>query len=104
MALRKVTDKQLMDYVKALVPQNPDAKFQTRNENIRQAILELHETGQGAEMSRGSLWGAFNAVTEYSDHVQHSRDTTKQLKSIWFGSGEKLKLKAFGLAQKMLMN
>jgi phage/plasmid-like protein (TIGR03299 family) len=104
MALRKVTDKQLLYYVKALIPQNPDAKFQTRNENIREAILELHESGQGAELSRGSLWGAYNAATEYSDHVQHSRDANKQLKSIWFGSGEKLKLKAFALAQKMLIN
>jgi phage/plasmid-like protein (TIGR03299 family) len=47
MALRKVTEKQLLDYVKALVPSNEDAKFQTRNENIREAILELHDSGQG---------------------------------------------------------
>ncbi len=104
MSVRKLSDNQLMDYVKTLVPANPDAKFQTRNENVRQAILELHESGQGAEMSRGSLWGAYNAVTEFSDHVQHSRDAIKQLKSIWFGGGEKLKLRAFNLAQKMLMN
>lgn len=104
MALRKITDKQLVDYVKALVPSNPDAKYQTRNENIREAILQLHESGQGAEMSRGSLWGAYNAVTEYSDHVQHSKDVSRQLKNIWFGSGEKLKLKAFTQAQKLLMN
>ena len=104
MALRKVTDKQLKEYLQALVPSNPDAKFQTRNENIREAILELHEAGQGAEMSRGTLWGAYNAATEFSDHVQHGRDTSKQLKSIWFGSGERLKLRAFALAQKILMN
>src|ERR1051326_6972195 len=104
MALRKITDKQLKEYVQALIPSNPDAKFQTRNENIREAILELHEAGQGAELSRGSVWGAYNAATEFSDHVQHGRDTSKQLKSIWFGSGEKLKLRAFALAQQMLMN
>lgn len=104
MSLRKLSEKQLMEYVKALVPANPNAKFQTRNENMRQAILELHELGQGAEMSRGSLWGAYNAVTEFSDHVQHSRDTNRQLTSIWFGGGEKLKLRAFELAQKMLTN
>jgi len=104
MALRKVTEKQLMDYVKALIPANPDATFQTRNENIREAILELHESGQGAEMNRGTVWSAFNAVTEFADHVQHSKDVSKHLKSIWFGGGEKLKLKAFELAQKMSMN
>ena len=104
MALRKVTDKQLMDYVKALVPANPDAKFQTRNQNIRETILALHESGTGAEMSRGTLWGAYNAATEYADHVQHSRNTDKQLRSMWFGAGEKLKIRAFALAKKMLVN
>jgi phage/plasmid-like protein (TIGR03299 family) len=102
MNLKKVTDKQLMDYVKKLIPENPDAVFQTRNQNIREAILELHETGEGAEMSRGSIWGAYNAVTEYTDHVQHSRDAQKRLNSIWFGGGERLKHKAFDLALKML--
>lgn len=104
MALRKITDKQLVEYVKTLIPSNPEAAYQTRNENIREAILDLHESGQGAELSRGTVWGAYNAVTEFSDHVQHSRDTSKQLKSIWFGGGERLKQKAFELGQKMLMN
>jgi|ERR1051325_960182 phage/plasmid-like protein (TIGR03299 family) len=104
MALRKITNKQLLDYVKALVPANPDAKFQTRNQNIREAILELHESGQGAEMARGTAWGIFNAATEYTDHVQSSRNPNKQLSSMWFGSGEKLKLRAFALAKKMLTN
>lgn len=104
MALKKVTDKQLLDYVKTLVPSNPDAKFQTRNENIRETILTLHESGVGAEMSRGTAWGAYNAVTEFTDHVQHSRDMSKQLKSIWFGNGEKMKAKAFSLAMRMLSN
>jgi phage/plasmid-like protein (TIGR03299 family) len=104
MALRKVTNKQLLSYVRSLIPSNPEAQHQTRNENIREAILELHESGKGAEMSKGTLWGGFNAVTEFADHVQHSRDTNKQLKSVWFGGGERLKLRAFALAQKMLNN
>ncbi len=104
MALTKVTDKQLLDYVQTLIPSNPEAQYQTRNENIRDAILELHEVGQGAELSKGTVWGAYNAVTEYTDHVQNSKDSSKQLKSIWFGGGEKLKLKAFNLAQKIILS
>ncbi len=103
MALTKVTDKQLLDYVQTLIPSNPEAQHQTRNENIREAILELHEVGQGAELSKGTVWGAYNAVTEYTDHVQNSKDSSKQLKSIWFGGGDKLKLKAFNLAQKIMV-
>lgn len=104
MSLKRISEKQLQDYVRTLIPSNPEAKFQTRNENIREAILDLYETGQGAELSRGSLWGAYNSVTEYSDHVLHSRDQSKQLKSIWFGGGNNLKERAFALAQRMLTN
>lgn len=104
MALRKISEKQLMDYVKTLVPENPEAKHQTRNENIRNSILDLHETGLGADLSRGTLWGAYNAVAEYADHVQGSKNPDKHLKSIWFGGGERLKLQAFKLAQKLMSN
>ena len=104
MALRKISEKQLMDYVKTLVPENPEAKHQTRNENIRNSILDLHETGLGAELARGSAWSAYNALVEYVDHVQGSKNPDKHLKSIWFGGGERLKLQAFKLAQKLMNN
>ena len=102
MALRKISEKQLIDYVKTLVPENPEAKHQTRNENIRNSILDLHETGLGADLSRGTVYSAYNAVSEYTDHVQGSKNPDKHLKSIWFGSGERLKLQAFKLAQKLM--
>ena len=104
MSLRKISEKQLIDYVKTLVPENPDATYQTRNENIRTSILDLHETGLGADMARGTMWGAYNAVAEYADHVQASKNPDKHLKSIWFGSGERMKLQAFKLAQKLMNN
>lgn len=102
MALSKITDKQLLDYVKTLVPENEDAESSTRTDNIRETILQLHASGKGANLSRGSLWGAFNAVAEYTDHVQSSHNPQKQLKSMWFGSGERMKKQAFQLAQSML--
>jgi hypothetical protein len=104
MAMKKMTGRKLTEFVNTLFPTNPDAHIQTKNENIREIVHELHETGQGAEMSRGTLWGAYNAITEYTDHVQHSRDASKQLKSMWFGGGERLKLRAFALAQQMMTN
>lgn len=101
MALKKITDKQLLDYVKKLVP-DTEAENQTRTENIRQKILELHETGAGASMARGSLWGAYNAITEYTDHVLNTNNPDKRLNGIWFGGGDRLKVKAFELANSML--
>jgi hypothetical protein len=55
-------------------------------------------------MARGSLWGAYNAVSEYTDHVQSSANPEKRLNSVWFGSGEKLKLRAFDLSRTWLNN
>jgi phage/plasmid-like protein (TIGR03299 family) len=102
MSLKKLSDKELLEYVEKLVPDNEEAESSTRTENIRRTILDLHESGAGAEMTRGTLWGAYNALTEYTDHVQHSSNPDRRLKSAWFGAGERLKQKGFALAQLIL--
>jgi phage/plasmid-like protein (TIGR03299 family) len=101
MALTKISNKQLLDYVKVLVPDNEEGESNATNQRIRKAVLELYESGQGTDLSRGTLWGAFNCVTEYTDHEMESSPTTR-LESIWFGRGEQLKLKAFHLAERMM--
>jgi phage/plasmid-like protein (TIGR03299 family) len=104
MALKNITGKQLVEYANILIPANEEAESTTRTDNIREMILNLHESGKGAETTRGTVWGAYNAIAEYTDHVASSHNPQKQLKSIWFGSGEKLKQRAFQLAQDMLLN
>lgn len=102
MSLVNFTGNQVVDYVKTLVPDNEDAENHTRTENIRSKILDLHESGAGASMSRGTLWGAYNAVSEFTDHVYTTTEVDKKLTSIWFGSGEKLKRSAFNLAVEVM--
>ena len=104
MALRKVSDRELMQYVKTLVPDNPEAESNTRTENIRKKILDIHESQPDAVMHRGTLFGAYNSVTELVDHFSSSDNADKRLRSMWFGSGERLKLKAFSLAEDLLKN
>jgi phage/plasmid-like protein (TIGR03299 family) len=101
MARTKITDKQLQDYVKTLVPDNGEGADNVENQGIRDAFLKLHESGQGADLSRGTLWGAFNSVTEYTDHGTAGNPATR-LESMWFGRGEQLKQKAFQLAERMM--
>jgi phage/plasmid-like protein (TIGR03299 family) len=101
MALTKITDKQLQDYVKALVPDKEEGEENVENQGIRDAFLELHESGLGADLSRGTLWGAFNCVTEYTDHRPGGNQGAR-LESIWFGQGDQLKQKAFQLAERMM--
>ena len=103
MALRKVSGQQLVDYVKTLVPDNPEAENNTRTENIRNHILYLHDDIPEAAMHKGTLFGVLNAISEYTDHNSDQKDPSKQLRSIWFGgSGEQLKQRAFKLAESML--
>ncbi|MHB1050598.1 MAG: DUF932 domain-containing protein [Bacteroidota bacterium] len=103
MALRKVTSSQLVEYVKTLIPDNPQAENNTRTENMRNHIISLHDEVKDAAMHKGNLFGAYNAVTEFVDHYGTQKDASKQLRSIWFGgSGEQLKRKAYQLAESML--
>ncbi|KAB2967371.1 DUF932 domain-containing protein [Zoogloea sp.] len=102
MAVRKITGQQLVDYVKTLIPDNPQAENNARTENIRKNIISLHDDVTEASMHKGNLFGAYNAVTEYIDH-HDAKDPNKHLRSIWFGgSGEQLKRKAYQLAERML--
>lgn len=55
---------------------------------------------------RGTVWTAFNAVTEFVDHRKirgaDDRDwASRRLASVWFGQGGRLKEKAWGSALKM---
>jgi phage/plasmid-like protein (TIGR03299 family) len=103
MSLRTITGRQLVDYVKTLVPDNPDSETNTRTKNIRNQIMYLHDEVPEASMHRGTLFGLYNAISEYTDHNTNQNNPSKQLKSIWFGgSAEQLKQRAFKLAESML--
>jgi phage/plasmid-like protein (TIGR03299 family) len=105
MQLRTITSEELLGYVQKLVPDNDEAQhYNTRTRNIREKILELHEGGAGAEWTRGTAFGLVNAVSEFTDHVQHTGNPEKRLQSVWFGSGLGLKEKAFSQALELLKN
>jgi phage/plasmid-like protein (TIGR03299 family) len=64
-------------------------------------IEELHETGRGSDLKgvRGTLWAAYNAVTEYVDHDRTTKDTG--LGYMALGKGSELKQRAFTVAQEL---
>lgn len=63
-------------------------------------ITELFETGRGVDITKPSLWRAYNAITEYN---QYSRsDTTEgNINSVWFSTGKEINEKALETALKM---
>jgi phage/plasmid-like protein (TIGR03299 family) len=103
MVLKKITNAELLAYVTALIPDNPNADKSTRTEHIREGVLELVENGKGNAPYRGKLWGAYNGVVEYVDYARgKSKAAEKRLNSVWFGTGDRLKKAAFDLAVKMI--
>jgi Domain of unknown function (DUF932) len=97
-----MTQMMLNDYLKKIFPDPPDKERSTRATTVREKVMELTENGIGADLAKGTLWGAYNAVTELVDHYRRpNADDASGLKSMWFGSGERTKKKAFEEAVRM---
>lgn len=65
-----------------------------------QKCLEILDTQPGTNMSAGSWWQPYNAVTFYTDHVA-GKSADIRLSSSWYGENAKRKIKALQLACDM---
>jgi hypothetical protein len=67
----------------------------------RAATAERFENGRGNRERgvRGTLWAAYNSVTEYVDHARCGYTGEQRLHSIWFGRGQQIKQRAYALAR-----
>ena len=57
-------------------------------------VMELVETGRGTDIKgvRGTLWGTYNAITEYVDHVKVPRAGEEaRIQYMGFGTGKMVK-------------
>lgn len=68
-----------------------------KGDRILAQVIPLFECGRGADLSRGTLWGAFNAVTEFTTHIR-GRSADGRVDSQWFGEGAKIAQRALGTA------
>jgi phage/plasmid-like protein (TIGR03299 family) len=100
--------RQLEEFFRQVYPDSPEGES-TRTKNVRQEMLRLFEEGIGHNLPeiRHTSWTALNAVTEYVDHYRSTRGKTSidrasnRLESAWFGSGARLKERAWELALQM---
>lgn len=79
-----------------------DAEHTTRIDKIKTTVTDLFEgRGRGSDLrgSRGTLWGAYNAVTEYVDYYRKSKD---RLNTVWFTAGVGIKERAFDAAVSLI--
>lgn len=87
-----------------LIAADESAKLTARARAVLDEATRLFESGKGNNLPgvRGTAWAAFNAVTEYVDHVRMPRDRQNELearaKSLLFGGGAELKRQAWEAA------
>ena len=103
LAAKKLTDDEIKLFVEKALDLDFDNPVAARR---RDRIVELSKTGKGVELAPGTAWTAFNAITEYIDHVRPAEAkaarTIKQAnQSALFGTNARLKARALVLANKI---
>jgi phage/plasmid-like protein (TIGR03299 family) len=116
MARKQMTPEEVVTYIERVFP-NPKAdegkEASKQLQTKRQQVAELVFRGKGAELAMSATnglpnpWAAYNAVTEYFDHVSTGEAKTDKQRvqratSALFGDNELVKLQALQLARQLV--
>jgi phage/plasmid-like protein (TIGR03299 family) len=65
-------------------------------------IIKLFESGRGSSLPgvKGTMWGAYNAATEYLNHAR-GKSADARLDSLWFGEAGRISDRAMTVALTM---
>lgn len=106
MASTDINSKDLEKFVKLIF--NTPKKIQEAggdlnqidNKRILNSVTAMFEKGRGNDMKeiRGTLWAAYNAVTEYLQY-ERGDDEQVRLDNVWFGQSAALNKKALNAAK-----
>ena len=81
------------NYFKKVIPDNPNSENPYKTIAIRTEMHQYLKSGRGSELGlQETLWGAYNAVTEYMTHEISDRKGSsfdKHMDSLWFGQRAK---------------
>jgi phage/plasmid-like protein (TIGR03299 family) len=105
MTRRSLTSEELANYFAGLLG-NRAAK--TQKKTIEAFADNFHNARNTLPGMRGSLWAAYNAVSEWADHDMRvvGKTTAEQLDnrvtSIWFGPANRIKQKAWEAALSLV--
>lgn len=107
LAATEVSSDDLNAYFESLLPDQSDKS--------QQKMLEAWLANFEAETNtlpgiRGTLWAAYNAVSEWADHQKVTRGANEmdrldnRLNSIWFGSANTIKQQAYAAALEIAIS
>jgi phage/plasmid-like protein (TIGR03299 family) len=102
-----VDDARLAKYIEQVFPlkETKDQNRAKKVEQFRRDVSKLFKDGKGntAEGVKGTLWAAYNGVTEFADHrlVAGTRTQSGRVERLWFGDAAKLKESAYDAAAEL---
>jgi hypothetical protein len=104
LAARKLTADETKAYVEDVL--KVQGAVNPVMERRIETILELNVSGKGVEFAPGTAWSAFNAVTEYIDHVRPAEakaalTIANANQSALFGANAQVKQRALVLATRL---
>jgi phage/plasmid-like protein (TIGR03299 family) len=87
LARKNVNQADLRKYVKRVLKIESEEDFSARSRNIVEEIVRLAEAGRGNDLPsvRGTLWTAYNGVSEWLTY-HRGRSDDNRLNSLWFGN------------------
>lgn len=107
MAKIQMDEERLKQYYRVVFPDPRDPaneKAKLWVEQNRAIAVGYFDSGRGNQEKgvAGTLWAAYNGVTEMTDYYPAWRNTEQRLDSIWFGEGYLLKARAYSAAVERL--
>ena len=97
-----MTGDRLQHFLDAVFPRTEKQKMEEVIPPRWTYVREMFESQPDLQVDgvRGTLWGAYNAVTRFEDYKQPKQDEVmdQRLDRTWFGSGADIKLRALDKA------
>lgn len=93
----------LREYLQVVFPDPRDSENERALKRVQDNRLLaecLFAEGQGNQLKgvTGTLWAAYNGVTELIDHRATAQPNDRRLDSVWFGAGYSTKARAYRVA------
>jgi hypothetical protein len=112
MVKRAMPKQDLQKYLDVVFPLPPRGRWSERNyeaaiaevERHKKGCAELFENGSGNKEPgiRGSLWAAYNGVTDWTDHRMRFKNRYQRFNSLFFGEAGRIKSRALHNALKLI--
>ncbi len=102
-ASKQLNGEQTRNYIHGTLFDDPK-RTKSRAKTV-DTVEGLMHTGRGSDIAgvRGTVWGAYNAVTEYVDHEKEFRGgDLKRIEASQFGTGRTIKAKALQLGTELV--